>query len=184
MGYPFGYMEVRIVSTENLLAEARRVAGMSQDELARRAHTSRPTLSAYEHGRKSPTLETTARLLAEAGFELTIQPHVTFTDQVTTRGRTVAVPTALRRLPLDRALATVALPVHLNWSDPRRRFDLRDRSQRARVYEIVLREGTPEDILTYLDGALLIDLWDDLVIPRDIRTAWASLINETRVAAA
>jgi transcriptional regulator with XRE-family HTH domain len=177
-------MEVRIVSTENLLAEARRVAGLSQDELARRAHTSRPTLSAYEHGRKSPTLETTARLLTEAGFELTIQPQVTFTDQVTARGRTVAVPTALRRLPLDRALATVVLPVHLNWSDPRRRFDLRDRSQRARVYEIVLREGTPEDILAYLDGALLIDLWDDLVIPRDIRTVWASLINETRVAAA
>lgn len=172
------------MSTENLLAEARRVAGMSQDELARRAHTSRPTLSAYEHGRKSPTLETAARLLAEAGFELAIQPHVTFTDHVTTRGRTVPVPTALQRLPLDRALATVTLPVHLNWSDPRRRFDLGDRSQRARLYEIVLREGTPEDILTYLDGALLVDLWEDLVIPRDIRTAWTPLLMATRVVAA
>ncbi|MGH3512713.1 MAG: helix-turn-helix domain-containing protein, partial [Pseudonocardiaceae bacterium] len=29
---------------------------MSQDELARRAHTSRSTLSAYEHGHKSLTL--------------------------------------------------------------------------------------------------------------------------------
>jgi hypothetical protein len=45
------------VATESLLADARRVAGMSQDERARRAHTSRPTLSACEHGRKSPTLE-------------------------------------------------------------------------------------------------------------------------------
>jgi len=76
------------------------------------------------------------------------------------------------------------LPVHLNWSDPGRRFDLRDRSQRARVYEIVLREGTPDDVLAYLDGALLIDLWDDLVIPRDIRAVWALLIKETRMAAA
>jgi hypothetical protein len=52
------------------------------------------------------------------------------------------------------------------------------------VYEIVLREGTPEDVVAYLDGALLIDLWDDLVIPRDIRAAWAPLIKETRVVAA
>lgn len=172
------------MTTANLLAEARHAAGLSQDELAHRAHTSRPTLSAYEHGRKSPSLETAARLLAEAGFELTVQPLVTFTDQITTRGRTVAVPTALRRLPLDRAFATVSLPVHLNWSDPGRRFDLRDRSQRARVYEIVLREGTPDDVLGYLDGALLIDMWDDLVIPRDIRAAWTPLIKEIRMAAA
>jgi transcriptional regulator with XRE-family HTH domain len=175
---------MEVMAMANLLAEARRAAGMSQDELARRAHTSRPTLSAYEHGRKSPTLETTARLLAEAGFELTVQPVVTFVDQVTTRGRTVTVPTTLRRLPLDRAFATVVLPVHLNWSDPGQRFDLRDRAQRAWVYEIVLREGIPEDILAYIDGALLIDLWDDLVIPRDIRAAWTPLIKDTRMAAA
>ena len=45
------------MATESLLADARRVAGMSQDERARRAHTSRPTLSTYEHGPKSATLE-------------------------------------------------------------------------------------------------------------------------------
>ncbi|TQC38385.1 XRE family transcriptional regulator, partial [Rhodococcus sp. WS4] len=46
-----------------LLERVRRAAGLSQDELARRAHTSRPTLSAYENGRKSPSLDTTQRLL-------------------------------------------------------------------------------------------------------------------------
>ena len=55
---------------ESLLDDARRVAGMSQDERARRAHTSRSTLSACEHGRKSPTLETAARLLAEVPIPL------------------------------------------------------------------------------------------------------------------
>jgi predicted transcriptional regulator len=58
------------VATESLLADARRVAGMSQDERARRAHTSRPTLSVYEHGPKSATLETAARLLAEVPIPL------------------------------------------------------------------------------------------------------------------
>jgi hypothetical protein len=33
------------------------------------------------------------------------------------------------------------------------------------VYEIVLQEGRPADILTHIDGALLVDLWDDLILP-------------------
>lgn len=83
----------------------------------------------------------------------------------------------LPRLPIEQALATVVLPLHLNWSAPGRQFPMRDRSQRARVYEITLREGGPDDVLTYLDGALLIDLWDDLVLPRDIRAAWAPVVD-------
>lgn len=67
---------------------------------------------------------------------------------------------------MERALAVVQLPLHLNWSDRGRRFDLRDRRQRARVYEIVLREGGPDDVLSYLDGVLLVDLWDELVSGR------------------
>ncbi|MGH3771875.1 MAG: helix-turn-helix transcriptional regulator [Pseudonocardiaceae bacterium] len=165
------------MGAEILLVQARRAARMSQDELARRARTSRPTLSAYEHGRKSPTLETAARLLAAAGFEFTIQSWVQFVEQTTPRGRAVSVPTSLPRLPIEQALATVALPLHLNWSAPGRQFPMRDRSQRARVYEIVLREGGPEDVLTYIDGVLLIDLWDELVLPRDIRAAWAAVVG-------
>jgi hypothetical protein len=76
-------------------------------------------------------------------------------------------------------LAVVKLPLHLNWSDPERVFDLRARSDRARVYEIVLQEGTPTDILAFVDGVLLVDLWDDLVLPRAVRTAWAPLVAPT-----
>jgi hypothetical protein len=52
-----------------------------------------------------------------------------------------------------------------------------DRARRARVYEIVLREGTPDDVSTYLDGALLVDLWDSLVLPRDVRAAWSEVVD-------
>lgn len=45
------------------------------------------------------------------------------------------------------------------------------------MYEIVLREGGPADVLTYIDGVLLIDLWDQLVLPRDIRAAWAPAVD-------
>lgn len=161
----------------NLLEQAREAAGLSQDALAHRAGTSRPTLSAYEHDRKSPTLQTAARIVAAAGFDLTITPRIEFRQIATVRGRPIQVPNTLPRLPLDLALATVELPLHLNWSDRGRRYDLRDRKRRARVYEIVLREGGPDDILAYVDGALLIDLWDELVLPPAIRAAWNAVVT-------
>lgn len=94
------------------------------------------------------------------------------------------MPSRLPRLSPARALAAVRLPLHVNWSDPTRTFDLLDRRQRARVYEIVLREGTPEDILEYVDGVLLVEIWDDLVLPRDVRAAWAPLIEQAATATA
>jgi hypothetical protein len=44
----------------------------------------------------------------------------------------------------------------------------------------VLREGTKNDLLTYVDGALLVDLWDDLILPASLRTAWEPLIARYR----
>ena len=81
------------------------------------------------------------------------------------------MPNVLPRLPPEAALATVQLPLHLEWSDRVRYFDQRIRRQRTRVYEIVLREDGPDDILTYIDGVLSIDLWDEVVPPSDIRAA-------------
>ncbi|MFM8778444.1 MAG: transcriptional regulator, partial [Acidimicrobiaceae bacterium] len=53
----------------------------------------------------------------------------------------------------------------------------RDRRQRARLYETVIREGMPKDILKFVDGALLIDLWDELVLPRAIRDHWVAALQ-------
>ncbi len=167
-----------------MLVRARLAAGLTQEELARRAGTSRPTLSAYEHGRKSPTADTLGRLLAEAGHELAVAAVPRVVEHVTSRGRTVFTLSELPRLSVDRALSTVTLPIHLNWSAPERRFNLASRSERARVYEIVLREGGPEDVITYVDGALLVDLWDELVLPRDVRAAWSSVVGRAGADAA
>ncbi len=57
----------------NLIKLARHDAGLSQRELARRAETSQATLSAYETGRKSPSLDTLARIVRAAGQDLRIQ---------------------------------------------------------------------------------------------------------------
>ena len=133
-----------------LLAQARDESGLTQSEVARRAGTSRPTLSAYEHGRTSPTMDTAQRVLAATGHELVAVPVVTFSERLSRRGRVFAVPDRLSHLA--------------------------DRAQRARVYEVLLREGRPADILEHVDGALLVDLWDELVLPRDVRDAWAPVV--------
>ena len=170
------------MSVAKLLEVARHLAGLSQDQLARQAHTSRTAVSAYENGRKKPTLDTAERLLEASGFDLDLRPRITFRSVAGARDRTYEVPDQLPSLPPHLALATVELPLPLNWSQPGRRYRLRDRSERARVYEAVLREGGPQDVRTYIDGVLLVDLWDELVLPRDLRAAWDPLI--TKLAAA
>jgi transcriptional regulator with XRE-family HTH domain len=165
------------VAGDNLLERARIEAGLTRQELARRAGTSRPTLSAYEHGHKSPRLDTVERILDRAGFALTLVAQVSYRQIETRRHRIASVPDRLVRLPVERALGRVELPLQLDWSLADRTVDLADRRQRARCYETVLREGTPEDIDAYIDGALLVDLWGEMVIPVDIREAWQPLID-------
>jgi transcriptional regulator with XRE-family HTH domain len=173
--YPIGYGERMNVE---LLERVRQEAGFSQEELAARAGTSRPTLSAYERGRKSPTLATVERLIDSAGFQLTAEPKITFREVRLRRGRPVFVADRLWRLSVKDAVAAVALPLELNWSHPGATFRLSDRRQRARCYEVVLREGMPADLLRFVDGALLVDLWPDLVLPSEIRNAWQPVIDE------
>jgi uncharacterized protein len=52
----------------SLIRAVRRRHGLSQADLARRAGTSQPVISAYEHGRRDPSFETLRRLV-EAGGE-------------------------------------------------------------------------------------------------------------------
>jgi transcriptional regulator with XRE-family HTH domain len=161
-----------------LLGQARQVAGISQGDVAHRSGTSRTALSAYENGHKSPSLSTASRILEASGFRLDLAPIINFADVETDRHRVITVPQRLWRLPLSQALADVELPLHLNWSARGRVYSLRDRNNRARVYEIVLREGTAEDLLTYIDGALLVDLWSELVLPNDVRQTWEASVAD------
>ena len=161
----------------NLIEEARIGAGLTQQEMANRGGTSRTTLSAYEHGRKSPNLDTAERLLAVAGYELTLQHRIKFSEVKMPRGRRIHVPNRLWQLnPVD-AFRTVQLPLSINWSNPGKEFDLSIRRQRARLYEVVIREGMPKDMLKFIDGSLLIDLWQEIVLPQLIRTHWEVTID-------
>lgn len=62
------------MDTAATLRDARRRAGLTQAELARRAGTSQATISAYESGRKEPSVSTLGRVLAAAGSRLAAEP--------------------------------------------------------------------------------------------------------------
>ncbi len=161
----------------SLLSAARAGAGLSVSELARRAGTSRPTVSAYEHGRVSPTLDTLERLLAATGNHLTVTPTTHWTEVAVGRGRIAFVPDRLPHLAASEALRTTHLPIHLDWSSPNRKVRLSDRRQRLQAYEVVLREGRPVDIEAIVDGSLLVDGWEEMFLPAAVRRAWHPLVE-------
>lgn len=79
----------------------------------------------------------------------------------------MAVPRALDELrgPLT---GTVGLPTTLFWSGPRPRavrWDLADPRRRRDLYEIVLVEGSLDDIRTLISGPALVELWDLMYLP-------------------
>jgi uncharacterized protein len=62
----------------DLIRAVRRRGGLSQAELARRAGTSQPVVSAYEHGRRDPTFGTLRRLVAAGGERLVVDAAAAF----------------------------------------------------------------------------------------------------------
>ncbi|MER6574354.1 helix-turn-helix transcriptional regulator [Nonomuraea sp. NPDC001023] len=154
-----------------LFRQARHAASMNQRALASRSGTSRTTLSAYEHGRKSPTLETAGRILDAAGFRLALEPKVEFAVK-SAGGRSFHVPSRLRRLPVAAALGVLRFGGRV--------YDLADRDQRRAAYSALLSEGGPADLLDHVDGALLVELWGELALPAAVRAAWAPLVAEIR----
>ncbi|HEX3510081.1 MAG TPA: helix-turn-helix transcriptional regulator [Solirubrobacteraceae bacterium] len=55
-----------------LIAEVRRKSGLSQTDLARLSGVQAPVLSAYEHGRRQPSVAALARIARAAGVELAV----------------------------------------------------------------------------------------------------------------
>ena len=152
------------------LRAVRVAAGLTQQQLSERSGVARPNINAYESGRREPLYESAETLLHAAGATINIEAVIYWSW--TAGRRPYPVPSRLWRLEVDHALRAFEAGPHLWWSGPPRTFDLADRSQRRRAYEIVLREGTPEDIVDVVDGALLGDLWNDLVLPAELRAAW------------
>jgi hypothetical protein len=92
--------------------------------------------------------------------------------------RPVAIPDDLDAPGVLKASGVVDLPLRVHWSGPARRFDLMDLHDRALVYELVLSEGTEDDVRHFIDLDQLVELWPRLVLPRHVRKAWAVWLDQ------
>lgn len=156
------------------LRTVRMAAGLTQAQLGARARVARPNVVAYETGRREPRFDSAMALLGAAGAEVAIHSPIVWSW---TGGlRPYPVPSRLWRLEPEQALRAFEPGLHLWWSGPSRTFDLARRADRCRLYEIVLREGRPEDIESVVDGVLLCEAWPDLVVPRSLAASWLPLI--------
>ncbi len=98
--------------------------------------------------------------------------------------RDVPLPSALDEL-VGPLAGSVGLPARLFWSGPRPRsvrWDLSDPRRRRDLYEILLIEGTIDDIRALVHGRALLELWDSLYLPPWVRGAWQPLIDSARSA--
>jgi transcriptional regulator with XRE-family HTH domain len=172
---PFGY--VLTVDKRSLLEAARVARGLTQEAVARRSGTSQPTLSAYERGTKSPTLAVAARILHSLGFDLGLQPRVTFREVHGERGGTYLVPDQLWRVDPHSCFAPIDV------RDAGRNLhtsDLLNRESRIEAYAWLLTYGDEEQVFNHLDGALLVDAWPDLAprLPAALRSEWQPLVRD------
>ena len=94
--------------------------------------------------------------------------------------RPPALPDDVDDPRVEKATGVVTLPTRVRWSSPSRQYDLRDRSQRARVYEQVLVEGSADDVRRFIDVDELVVLWDELYLPDHVRCAWAAWLARRR----
>ncbi len=172
---PFGYLLA--VEKRSFLEVARVARGLTQEAVARRSGTSQPTLSAYERGTKSPTLAVAERILHSLGFDVGLQPRVTFREVHGERGGTYLVPDQLWRVDPPECFA----PIDVRGAQPSlRTSDLLNREGRIDAYSWLLTNGDEEQLFNHLDGVLLVDAWPDLAsrLPAELRSEWQPLVRD------
>ena len=93
--------------------------------------------------------------------------------------RPIAVPENFSELT-GPATGAIELPLRLDWT-PRRCYDLSKPSSVCSLYETVLRSAIDvDDVTAYINGDLLMAVWETLRISARIRTAWERRFPELR----
>jgi hypothetical protein len=100
-------------------------------------------------------------------------------DRPTSRWRS-SQPPARWSAAARQSARVVELPLRLYWSDGHNRFDLGAESERRLLYQIVLTEGSADDVREFLDRATLLRIWDQLWLPAAVHDAWDAWVASHR----
>ena len=94
------------------------------------------------------------------------------------QARVVAIPkNFFANLAVERPSGKIILPLHVWWSEPSRVFDLSVAEDLRRAYGLILAEGTEADVRQFIDPSLLMEIWDDLLLPIYVRDAWEKALR-------
>jgi hypothetical protein len=87
--------------------------------------------------------------------------------------RPASLPADLAELrsPLT-GMVQLPLGVYASGQAPARGFDMTNEAERIELYEIVLTDGTAEDVCRYVNREELLRLWTRLWLPPHIRQVW------------
>jgi hypothetical protein len=88
--------------------------------------------------------------------------------------RPVAIPENFEQSSVEPGATRTQLPRHIWWSDPPLVFDLTKEKDRNRLYELVLTEGSEDDVSQFIDFQTLLRIWPELFLPRYVRRQWES----------
>lgn len=166
----------RCVERSTIIELARRGAGLTQAELAARAGTTQSAVSMYERRRKVPMLDVAERLVQAAGADLGMVTTVVWEVDFLPGLKAFWYPDRLWRVEVPGCFDTVLMP-DLVGHTGQGEWDLRDRTDRRRLYENLMVEGDQHIIMRWVDAALLVDVWSELVLPERIRAAWEPAVE-------
>lgn len=130
----------------------------------------------YERRRKVPLLDVAERLMQAAGADLGMVTTVVWEIDFLPGLKAFWYPDRLWRVEVPGCFDRVRMPDLVGRTE-RDEWDLRYRTDRRRLYENLLVEGDQHMMMRWVDGALLVDVWTELVLPAKIRAAWESAVE-------
>jgi hypothetical protein len=95
--------------------------------------------------------------------------------------RPVSIPENFQQSSVEIDATNIQLPRHIWWSDPPLVFDLTKKKERNRLYELVLTEGSEDDVSQFIDFQTLLTIWTELFLPRYVRRQWESWLESQGV---
>ena len=97
----------------------------------------------------------------------------------TSRWRASQPPTSWDRWT-GPSRGVVELPLRLYWSDRHNLFNLADDSEVRLLYQLVLTEGSAEDVREFLHLPTLLRVWDSLWLSSAVHEAWDEWVARQR----
>lgn len=85
--------------------------------------------------------------------------------------RPIEIPDDLANGTVAPLTGPVKLPNSIAWSG-QGEFDLNDRRDRMYVYQLVMTEGTTDDVRRHIDLGHLLEMWHDMWLSPHVRDSW------------